>query len=1155
MGDGLIIAGEEIRFAVNSRVSGAWRLSEDDRRALAAIDHRYSGALGSRRGDTVMRRIGMDLFRWLDGDHARLDRRLAEWPRPVVFEVRGPRVPSDLEWLVLNAPFELLVRPTGDYLVVDPGIQLTVMRRLGLPQAVHPPVHRRLRMAYMSAEPPGTPPLDFEAEESAILEALGGVNVEVMIDDTGDPDHLGRRLTETPGTAVVHLACHGTNGSRAPGSAVRGPTLSMETADGALRNVGAADLVPALAGTSLVVLTSCLTASAPDGGDQREDMIERPQTHSVVAELVAGGVPAVVGWDGTVQLGAAIAFNGAFYGALSRGADTVRAVGAGLRVLLSDDRLRLMGYTDWHRARLWIGPTGGSAIVRGSGDATDAGGNIRDRDRSNRFAPLPSPDAVVGRRRRVRELVVGLLEPTVAGLILYGSPLVGKSALAARIADRLVGHRSAVVAEGFTADDLVSAVEAALSDDQPSLDRIRRYRQVAADGDALRDLLVDLTGASGSPPLGGVPLLVILDGLERVLVAGSTADIHVVDPRHLATLSNVFEVFAEESPSRLVVTTRAAFHMDARVRHRFRLRSVEPIAPDARLALTRRQLFDRPTTGIDMFGWGYHVGTLARGNPGIQAELGRIVLSPDRTADDAATALAQMETYLTGGARPGPGPVADLVDRYGIDALVAGLAPDDLRVLRAAQVVDGPIPDTVLAARGSIDGRSPIRLHWCGMLRRSADPHRPDRPAYELHDLMRGRLGPLDREQERAIARTIIDDLFHAWGGADARYERGVDQNLLLIDLALRADYPDTVTSCCTKDLTDGTRRTPTEIRALLDRAVTLLVERGYPVPTELAVCAGLVALDGGDLPRAQQMVDAAMAAVDPDGGVAGDPALRATVETAHARLLVERGDREAATNLLAAVRRRTATAHHAENVSATRVLVDVLYADGQDDEVVEHIRTTLWPAYHAAGDLRRLADALSILARTLYRQGRRDEAVRVVYEQLIPLYRLLRDFTSGADLMAILLDGDSFEPQTERGADFDDRLGELVGAMPGLTGLPEIFRELAAADGSPDPTPIYERARTRLRRMAASADSRAEALFVGIFLSGVEIEVNDYPAAYRILSDAYTEAQHLHIPGLANNIGTALAECLNAMGRTDEAHAVLAECAAAAERDGMAVR
>ncbi|WP_066912533.1 CHAT domain-containing protein [Millisia brevis] len=1155
MGDGLIIAGEEIRFAVNGRVSGGWRLSEDDRRALAAIDHRYRAALGSRRGDTVMRRIGADLFRWLDGDHARLDRRLAEWPRPVVFEVRGPRVPSDLEWLILNAPFELLIRPTGDYLVVDPEIQLTVVRRLGLPQAVPPPVHRRLRVAYMSAEPPGTPPLDFEAEESAILEALGGVDVEVMIDDTGDPDHLGRRLAETAGTAVVHLACHGTNGSRAPGSAVREPTLSMETADGAMRPVGAADLVPALAGISLVVLTSCLTASAPDGGAPREDMIERPQTHSVVTELIAGGVPAVVGWDGTVQLGAAIAFNGAFYGALSRGVDTVRAVGAGLRQLLSDDRLRLMGYTDWHRARLWIGPAGGSAIVGGSGDETGARRDTRDRDRSNRFAPLPSPDAVVGRRRWVRELVVGLLEPTVAGAILYGSPLVGKSALAARIADRMVGHRSVVVAEGFTADDLVAAVEAALSDDQPSLDRIRRYRQVAADDDALRDLLVDLTGVSGNRATGGVPLLVILDGLERVLVAESTADVHVVDPRHLATLSTVFEVFAEESPSRLVVTTRAAFHMDARVHYRFLWRCVDSIAPDARLALTRRQVFDRPTTDIDMLGWGYHVATLARGNPGIQAELGRIVLSPDRAADDAAAALSQMETYLTGGARPGPGPVADLVDRYGIDALVAGLAPDDLRVLRAAQVVDGPVPDAVLAARGSIDGRSPIRLHWCGVLRHTADPYRPDRPAYELHDLMRGRLGPLDREQETAIARTVIDDLFSAWGGADARYERGVDQNLLLIDLALRADYPDIVTSCCTKDLADGTRRTPTEIRALLDRAVTVLVERGYPVPTELAVSVGLAALDGGDLPRAQQMVDTAMAAVDPDGGVTIDPALRATVETAHARLLVERGDRGAARSLLAAVRRRTGTAHHAENVSATRVLVDVLYADGHDDEVVEHIRTTLWAAYHATGDLRRLAAALGILAKTLYRQGRRDEAVRVVYEQLIPLYRMLRDYTSGGDLMAMLLDGDLADPQTDRGAEFDDRLGELVSAMPGLRGLPEIFRELSAAEGSPDPMPVYERARTRLRQVAASADSRVEALFAVFILGMVEMTANDCPAAYRLLSDAYREAQHLHIPGVANNIGTALAECLTAMGRTDEAHAVLAECAAAAERDGMAGR
>ena len=70
-----------------------------------------------------------------------------------------------------------------------------------------------------------------------------------------------------------------------------------------------------------------------------------------------------------------------------------------------------------------------------------------------------------------------------------------------------------------------------------------------------------------------------------------------------------------------------------------------------------------------------------------------------------------------------------------------------------------------------------------------------------------------------------------------------------------------------------------------------------------------------------------------------------------------------------------------------------------------------------------------------------------------------------------------------------------------------------------------------------------------------VEMTIGDHPAAYRLLSDAYREAQHLRIPGLANNIGTELAGCLTAMGRTDEARAVLAECAAAAERDGMAGR
>ena len=55
--------------------------------------------------------LGRELYRWLDGDQGQLSALLERAARPLVFEVAGPRSPSEAAWAVLRAPFELLARP------------------------------------------------------------------------------------------------------------------------------------------------------------------------------------------------------------------------------------------------------------------------------------------------------------------------------------------------------------------------------------------------------------------------------------------------------------------------------------------------------------------------------------------------------------------------------------------------------------------------------------------------------------------------------------------------------------------------------------------------------------------------------------------------------------------------------------------------------------------------------------------------------------------------------------------------------------------------------------------------------------------------------------------------------------------------------------
>lgn len=61
----------------------------------------------------------------------------------------------------------------------------------------------------MASAPRGQHELDFEAEEMAVLRAAGATSLDLVVEDSGNPEHLGGRLSELGGMPVVHLFCHG----------------------------------------------------------------------------------------------------------------------------------------------------------------------------------------------------------------------------------------------------------------------------------------------------------------------------------------------------------------------------------------------------------------------------------------------------------------------------------------------------------------------------------------------------------------------------------------------------------------------------------------------------------------------------------------------------------------------------------------------------------------------------------------------------------------------------------------------------------------------------------------------------------------------------------------------------------------------------------
>ncbi len=482
---GLVVddSGFEL-LAGDARVGPRRSVGPDDVAFLTGLESRYVEAVQAGADAGMFAGLGRELFGWLEGDQGQLSGLLDRVSAPVVFEVRGPRSPSDAAWAVLRAPFELLAPPGGGFLAEDELARFCVARRLG--PVTEPPGldGYRLGLAFMASSPRGAGELDFEAEEAAILAAIGEGRVDLVVEDTGDPEQLADRLAGLGGMPAVHLSCHGLNNwARRPGQAGV-PVLLMEDDEGGPLPTTAGELVRLLSpGPRLVFVSACLTAT---GGD-------RLVAHSLATALVTAGVPAVIGWGGSVDDRAATIFAGQLYQGLAGQVDLAVATGDARRVLLRSRNPVVRA--DWHLARLWLGAAGGGPLVGGVRKrslvtATHGTKTFLDRKRQ---VPVAAADMFVGRRPELQQALRALRSGDRAGVLLHGQGRLGKSSLAARIADRCSDYAVAVVFGDYGALAILDTVAAAVRTDQVARELIEsRLTQVRERPEAIEGLLVDL---------------------------------------------------------------------------------------------------------------------------------------------------------------------------------------------------------------------------------------------------------------------------------------------------------------------------------------------------------------------------------------------------------------------------------------------------------------------------------------------------------------------------------------------------------------------------------------------------------------------------------------------------------------------------------------
>jgi tetratricopeptide (TPR) repeat protein len=183
------------------------------------------------------------------------------------------------------------------------------LRRLGAARPAPAPDKHRLGLVFMAAAPRGQVELDYEAEETAILNAVSTRQIDLVVEESGEPVELGARLRELDTMQAVHLSCHGLNSWRPADQpkAEPKPILAMEDREGNEKPTDAVELWRELRPTPrLAFLSACLSAAAADRsrapgfiGDKQTGTDQGAAggqlAHSLATALIEAGLPAVLG--------------------------------------------------------------------------------------------------------------------------------------------------------------------------------------------------------------------------------------------------------------------------------------------------------------------------------------------------------------------------------------------------------------------------------------------------------------------------------------------------------------------------------------------------------------------------------------------------------------------------------------------------------------------------------------------------------------------------------------------------------------------------------------------------------------------------------------------------------------------------------------------
>lgn len=1008
-----------------------------------------------RRDSEALTAVGREIFDWLDGAERWLHRALVGARPPWRVEFVTGLHPGARELLFLEAPWELLADEHGP-LAGRPDIVFCPVRRLGNPVEPLEPSPYRLSVAFMAASPEGQPVLAFEEEEAAVLEATGGLALDLAVEESGNLQHLGHFLRDLdPPADVLHLSCHGRTGVK--------PVLLFEDELGNPEPVTAADLARkiVLNRLRLLFLSACETA---DPG---------AFLSSLAVDLIRLGAPAVLGWGGSVRDDDAIRFAAALYRRLTLHETLAEAVAHARLELFTPSGSDAGPSEDWHLARLVLACDGGGVLSagqrRGRIPTVPAQKIFLDARRDR--VPVAGPREFVGRRRELRTILRAFRDDSPgrpAGVLVHGMGRQGKSSLAARVAQRLPGHRHAVLHGRYDAVAVVQRVEEALG--TVGREWAESYLDIVSENPAaLYSAMIELLEG---PCADERPLLLVIDDFEQALET-DTSGLPEVRAEFVESVRSVIRAFRRAAGrSCLLLTSRFRFTLPD-VQGGELADSLLPLPlPAMRDTEGYKQLWAkmrqiRAERALPDATRVHRIVAAARGNPGLQNLLFSLEL---QALEKGEAALAAMEAFIEEGREPNEEEVLEFLANLALERLLEVLSDDERELLRISTLFDVPVPVEVLTEvarieRLAVDGEFGERLFALGLW--EAHIGLEGVPSMMVNALVRPRAGRLADDEAARLAAEAVGPLFAAWVGVAGR-ECLTVQAVELTHLALLAGDSETLVAIAADAVTGLETLFDYRGAAELGKAsVRVLDERGAEVPVLLLRQAGEACVATGEMEPAWDFYRRAMSrlrdAVESGDNV--DVRMFAFTLSSYARLLRHNGEVDQALRGFEEVDRWLQSGHafRLERAINLRDIAHILFSQGELEKALA-LEEKILPVFRDIGDRREYAKSLQGIAHIYTVLNDNDKALRLLDEALSIV--------------------------EERG----DRKGHAM--------LLASMARIRHAQGKIDEALHLYKSSLEICEELGDVIGKADTLWL---LSRIHLEKDDYPTAFKQLNESYT--------------------------------------------------